>query len=51
LYFLAAVMVVAAVMIALFTRETAGRFRDSDRALVSRTSCRVDQLPAQPKEK
>lgn len=39
LYVLAGIMLVAAVMIALFTRETAGRFRDRDRALVSVASC------------
>jgi sugar phosphate permease len=39
LYFLAFVMAAAALMIALFTRETAGRFIHLDRALVSRESC------------
>jgi MFS family permease len=39
LYVLAAIMLLAAVMIALFTRETAGRFRHRDRALVSVASC------------
>ena len=39
LYFLAGTMAVAAVMIALLTRETAGRFIHLDRALVSRESC------------
>lgn len=39
LYFLAAVMALAAVMMALFTRETAGRYMHLDRALISRESC------------
>ena len=37
--FLAFVMAASAVMIALFTRETAGRFIHLDRALVSREAC------------
>lgn len=39
LYFLAGVMALAAVLIALFTRETAGKYQHLDRALVSRESC------------
>ena len=39
LYFLSGVMALSAVMIALFTRETAGRFIHLDRALVSRQAC------------
>lgn len=39
LYFLSATMALAALLIALFTRETAGRYRHLDRALVSRESC------------
>ena len=39
LYLLAGLMAATAVMIALFTRETAGRFAHLDRALVSRESC------------
>lgn len=35
LYFLVAVAIISAVIIALFTRETVGRFKDRDRALVS----------------
>jgi sugar phosphate permease len=44
LYFLAGVMALAAVMIALFTRETAGRFKHLDRALVSREACHQSGL-------
>lgn len=39
LYFLAGTMALTALMLALFTRETAGRFIHLDRALVSRSSC------------
>ncbi|MCB8878074.1 MFS transporter [Acidisoma silvae] len=39
LYLLAGVMVLAAVLMALFTRETTGPFIHLDRALVSRVSC------------
>jgi sugar phosphate permease len=39
LYFLAGTMALTALMLALFTRETAGRFMHLDRALVSRESC------------
>lgn len=39
LYFLAGTMALTAVMLALFTRETAGRFIHLDRALVSREAC------------
>jgi sugar phosphate permease len=39
LYVIAGPMALAAVMIALFTRETSGRFRHHDRALVSAKSC------------
>ena len=39
LYFLAGVMALSAVMIALFTRETIGRYKHLDRALVSREAC------------
>jgi MFS family permease len=35
LYFLMAVSIASAILIALFTRETVGRFKDRDRALVS----------------
>jgi MFS family permease len=47
LYFLAGTMALAAVMMALFTRETAGRFQHLDRALVSVESCLGNRgLPA-----
>ncbi|WP_419729625.1 MFS transporter [Lichenicola sp.] len=39
LYVLAGAMALSAVMLALFTRETNGRFMHLDRALVSRESC------------
>jgi MFS family permease len=39
LYVLAGIMLLAAVMIALFTRETSGKFRHRDRALVSVEAC------------
>jgi MFS family permease len=39
LYVLAGIMALTAVMIALFTRETAGAFQHRDRALVSAESC------------
>jgi MFS family permease len=41
LYFLVAISLLSAVLIALFTRETVGRFKDRDRALVSRERTRV----------
>ena len=41
LYFLMAVAIISAVIIALFTRETVGRFKDRDRALVSRERTNV----------
>ncbi|QIZ37719.1 nitrate/nitrite transporter [Saccharopolyspora sp. ASAGF58] len=43
LYFLAGLMLVALIVTALFTRETVGRFRSRDRALVSLRSCNLDQ--------
>ena len=43
LYFLVAACVLAVVLLALFTRETTGRLRPFDRALVSKGSC---NLPA-----
>ncbi len=39
LYMIAGSMALAAIMMALFTRETSGRFRQHDRALVSASSC------------
>ena len=41
LYFLVAVAIISAVLIALFTRETVGRFKERDRALVSRERTHV----------
>jgi MFS family permease len=41
LYFLAGLVLLAAVLMALFTRETTGRFVHRDRALVSRESCNI----------
>lgn len=41
LYFLVAISILAAILIALFTRETVGRFKDRDRALVSRERTHV----------
>ena len=41
LYFLIAMAVLSAVRIALFTRETVGRYRERDRALVSRARTHV----------
>lgn len=43
LYFLVAVALISAIIIALFTRETVGRFKDRDRALVSRERTNVRQ--------
>jgi MFS family permease len=48
LYFLVAVALLSAVLIALFTRETVGRFKDRDRALVSRE--RTHTLAGLPQE-
>lgn len=48
LYFLVAVALISAVLIALFTRETVGRFKDRDRALVSRE--RTHTRPGLPQE-
>jgi sugar phosphate permease len=42
LYFISALMAIAAVLTALFTRETTGWFRKYDRALVSRSACNID---------
>lgn len=42
LYFLVAMSILAAIMIALFTRETVGRFKERDRALVSRQQTHVE---------
>ena len=41
LYFLAALMVVALILTALFTRETVGWYRRKDKALVSLESCNL----------
>src|SRR5205085_2207701 len=41
LYFMVAVSLISAIIIALFTRETVGRFKDRDRALVSRERTHV----------
>ncbi|MGY1644183.1 MFS transporter [Geodermatophilus sp. SYSU D00703] len=41
LYFLVAVSLISAIIIALFTRETVGRFKERDRALVSRERTHV----------
>lgn len=41
LWFLAGLMLIAAILIALFTRETIGIFKSRDRALVSKESCNV----------
>lgn len=41
LYFLAIAMVLAAALVAFFTRETIGSFKPRDRALVSAEKCRV----------
>jgi MFS family permease len=41
LYFLAALQLLAAILMALFTRETIGIFRHRDRALVSRKACNI----------
>jgi MFS family permease len=41
LYFMVAVALISAIIIALFTRETVGRFKDRDRALVSRERTHV----------
>lgn len=41
LYFLVGACVLAVVLLALFTREPAGRFRHHDRALVSKRSCNL----------
>jgi MFS family permease len=48
LYFLVAVSLISAILIALFTRETVGRFKDRDRALVSRE--RTNVRPGLPQE-
>jgi MFS family permease len=41
LYFLAALQLLAAILMALFTRETIGIFKNRDRALVSRKACNI----------
>ena len=41
LYFLVAVAIISAILIALFTRETVGRYKERDRALVSRERTHV----------
>lgn len=43
LYVMAGLQALAAVLVALFTRETIGPFKHLDRALVSARSCRVNQ--------
>lgn len=43
LYFLAALVLLAAILMALFTRETIGVFKNRDRALVSRQACNIPQ--------
>jgi MFS family permease len=45
IYFLTAICVLSAILIALFTRETVGIFRDRDRALVSKESCNLAGPP------
>jgi MFS family permease len=42
LYFMSALVLLAAVLIALFTRETIGVFKDRDRALVSRSTATAE---------
>ncbi len=42
LYFMCALMILAAIIVALFSRETIGIFKDRDRALVSRRAANVD---------
>ncbi|GAA1196107.1 MFS transporter [Pseudonocardia alaniniphila] len=46
LYFLAALQLLAAILMALFTRETIGIFKHRDRALVSREACNIDAATA-----
>jgi MFS family permease len=46
LYFLAALQLLAAILMALFTRETIGIFKHRDRALVSRKACNIDSSTA-----
>jgi MFS family permease len=46
LYFLAALQLLAAILMALFTRETIGIFKNRDRALVSRKACNIDSPAA-----
>jgi hypothetical protein len=41
LYLMAALLLLGAILVALFTRETIGIFKDRDRALVSRGAGRV----------
>jgi len=41
LYFLAALVLLAAILMALFTRESIGIFKDRDRAMVRKESCNV----------
>lgn len=42
LYFMVALMIIAAILVLLFTRETIGAFKDRDWALVSRRATEVD---------
>ena len=46
LYFLAALQLLAAILMALFTRETIGIFKHRDRALVSREACNLEPSSA-----
>jgi hypothetical protein len=48
LYFLAALQLLAAILMALFTRETIGIFKHRDRALVSREACNIGSSTAGP---
>jgi MFS family permease len=41
LYFMAGLVVLGAIMVTLFTRETIGIFKDRDRALISRGAARI----------
>jgi MFS family permease len=41
LYFMAGLVILGAILVTLFTRETIGIFKDRDRALISRGAARV----------
>lgn len=41
LYFMAGLVLLGAIMVTLFTRETIGIFKDRDRALISRGAARI----------